>query len=88
MILNYTYERYSDHLYDSLLILYYAIQKTFGIISSYTIQCFKTGQYYKIKVNDKTLDNLIEYANDIREPKFPLNKWFECSRSFQLRFID
>jgi hypothetical protein len=77
LILDYTDEGYPDHLYDSLLILYYAIQRlSVGIPSSYTIQCFKTGQYYKIEVNGETLDKLIEYANDIREPKFPLNKWF------------
>ena len=89
LILDYTDGEYPDHLYDSLLILYYAIQRlSVGITSSYAMQCLKTRQYYKIEVNGETLDKLIEYANDIREPKFPLNKWFERSRSFQLRFID
>lgn len=63
--------------YDSLHTLLCAVQRLFaGIVSSYIIQCPKTGQSYKIEVNAETLDNLIEYVNDMHEPKFPLSKWF------------
>jgi hypothetical protein len=83
LILDYTDEEYPDHLYDSLLILYYAIQRlSVGITSSYVMQCPKTRQYYKIEVNNEMLDNIIAYTNDICESKFPLNTYF------QLRFID